>query len=87
MTRSMQASLTAIGRQLNADYQPTLAKPLPTELKDLVARLVALDYTSRDRLMLPSLSEILDVNFNQFRQSRHTEVPLVSEPVSPASFL
>ena len=37
MTRSMQASLTAIGRQLNEDYQPTLAKPLPTELKDLVA--------------------------------------------------
>ena len=28
MTRSMQASLTAIGRQLNEDYQPTLAKPL-----------------------------------------------------------
>ena len=43
MTRSMQASLTAIGRQLNEDYQPTLAKPLPTELKDLVARLVALE--------------------------------------------
>jgi hypothetical protein len=47
MTRSMQASLTAIGRQLNEDYQPTLAKPLPTELKDLVARLVALEINKR----------------------------------------
>ena len=46
MTRSMQASLTAIGRQLNEDYQPTLAKPLPTELKDLVARL-ALEINKR----------------------------------------
>ncbi len=47
MTRSMQASLTEIGRQLNEDYQPTLAKPLPTELKDLVARLVALEINKR----------------------------------------
>ena len=47
MTRSMQASLTAIGRQLNEGYQPTLAKPLPTELKDLVARLVALEINKR----------------------------------------
>ena len=47
MTRSMQASLTAIGRQLSEDYQPTLAKPLPTELKDLVARLVALEINKR----------------------------------------
>jgi hypothetical protein len=47
MTRSMQASLTAIGRQLNEDYQPTLAKPLPTELKDLVARLIALEINKR----------------------------------------
>ena len=47
MTRSMQASLTEIGRQLNEDYQPTLAKPLPTELKDLVARLVPLEINKR----------------------------------------
>jgi hypothetical protein len=47
MTRSMQASLTAIGRQLHDDYLPTLAKPLPSELKDLVARLVALEINKR----------------------------------------
>ena len=47
MTRSMQASLTAIGRQLHDDYQPTVAKPLPTELKDLVARLIALEINKR----------------------------------------
>lgn len=47
MTRSMQASLTAIGRQLHDDYLPILAKPLPSDLKDLVARLVALEINKR----------------------------------------
>jgi hypothetical protein len=40
---SMHASLTAIGRQLQAGYRPTLAKPLPSKLKKLLARLVALE--------------------------------------------
>jgi hypothetical protein len=35
----MQSSLTSIGRQLHADYLPTLAKPLPSELKGLIVRL------------------------------------------------
>ena len=43
MTTSMHASLTAIGRQLKAGYRPTLAKPLPSKLKKLLARLVALE--------------------------------------------
>jgi hypothetical protein len=43
MTISKHTSLTAIGRGLHADYLPTLVKPLPTELKDLVAQLVALE--------------------------------------------
>jgi hypothetical protein len=43
----MHASLTAIGRQLNADYLPTLAKPVPSELKHLVAQLVALEAGKR----------------------------------------
>ena len=47
MTRSMQASLTAIGRQLHDGYLPTLAQPLPSDLKDLVARLVALEINKR----------------------------------------
>ena len=47
MTRSMQASLTAIGRQLHDGYFPILAKPLPSDLKDLVARLVALEINKR----------------------------------------
>ena len=38
MTISMHPSLTAIGRQLHADYLPTLAKPLSSELKGLVVR-------------------------------------------------
>ena len=47
MTTSMQASLTAIGRQLKADYSATVGQPLPSELKDLLARLVALEASTR----------------------------------------
>jgi hypothetical protein len=47
MTTSMQASLTAIGRQLHDDYLPTLADPLPSDLKDLVAVLVAREINKR----------------------------------------
>ena len=47
MTKSMHAAVTAIGRQLHADYLPTLAKPLPAELKELVAQLVALEKGKR----------------------------------------
>jgi hypothetical protein len=32
---------------LHDDYQPTVEKPLPTELKDLVARLIALEINKR----------------------------------------
>ena len=35
--------LTAIGRQLSAAYLPTVREPLPSELKDLVAQLVAFE--------------------------------------------
>ena len=47
MTRSMQASLTAIGSELQAGYVPSLATPLPAGVKDLVARLVALEINKR----------------------------------------
>jgi hypothetical protein len=43
----MHVLLTAIGRQLRADYLPTVTKPLPSELKDLVAQLVALESGKR----------------------------------------
>jgi hypothetical protein len=61
MTASMQASLTAIGRQLKADYSTTVGKPLPSELKDLLARLVAFEAgargpTERSVESLPSAS-------------------------------
>jgi hypothetical protein len=42
-TTSMHALLNAIGRQLQDDYLPTARKPMPSELKDLVAQLVALE--------------------------------------------
>ena len=41
------ASMTAIGRQLHAAYFPILAKQLPSELENLVARLVALESAKR----------------------------------------
>jgi hypothetical protein len=47
MTTSMHASLTAIGRHLHAFYLPMLAMPLPSELKDLVAEVVALEIGKR----------------------------------------
>jgi hypothetical protein len=43
MTTSMQASLIAIGRHLHDDFLPAVREPLPSELKDLVAELVALE--------------------------------------------
>ena len=43
MTTLMNASLTEIGRQLKAGYRPVLAKPMPSKLKKLLARLVALE--------------------------------------------
>ena len=39
----MKDTLTAIGRQLSAAYLPTVREPLPSELKDLVAQLVAFE--------------------------------------------
>ena len=47
MTTSMHAFLTAIGRQLEDDYLPTVGKPLPSEFKDLLAQLVAIEAGTR----------------------------------------
>ena len=40
-------TLTAIGRQLSVAYLPTVHEPLPSELKDLVAQLVASEMRPR----------------------------------------
>ena len=40
-------TLTAIGRQLSVAYLPTVHEPLPSELKDLVAQLVASEMRRR----------------------------------------
>jgi hypothetical protein len=47
MTESMHALLTAIGREMHADYLPTLTDPLPRELEDLIAQLVAFEAGKR----------------------------------------
>jgi len=42
MTISLRPPFTAIAHRLQDDYLPTARKPLPRELKALVAQLVAL---------------------------------------------
>ena len=41
-------TLTAIGRELSVAYLPTVREPLPSELKDLVAQLVAFEMGRRE---------------------------------------
>jgi hypothetical protein len=41
MTSPLQASLGAIGQRLRAEYFPAVGRPLPPELEDLLAQLVA----------------------------------------------
>jgi hypothetical protein len=47
MSMPMNDTLTAIGRQLSIAYLPTLAEPLPRELQDLLAQLVAFEMRER----------------------------------------
>jgi hypothetical protein len=47
MTTPMDDTLTAIGRQLSVAYLPTVLEPLPRELNDLVAQLVAFEMRKR----------------------------------------
>jgi hypothetical protein len=48
MTAPMHDTLTAIGRQLSTAYLPIVQEPLPRELKDLLAQLVAPEMRKRD---------------------------------------
>ena len=43
MTSPMQASLSAIGQRLRAEYFPAVGRSLPPELEDLLAQLVAIE--------------------------------------------
>ena len=54
MTTPMDDTLTAIGRQLSIAYLPTVLEPLPRELNDLVAQLVAFDMRKRESSARPS---------------------------------
>ena len=54
MTAPMDDTLTAIGRQLSTAYLPIVQEPLPRELKDLLAQLVASEMRKRD--LITSLS-------------------------------
>jgi hypothetical protein len=54
MTAPMDDTLTAIGRQLSVGYLPTVQEPLPREVKDLLAQLVAFEMRKRDSSARPS---------------------------------
>ena len=47
MTMFMREPLFAIGRGLQAEYLPAVRQPLPSELEDLLAQLVALQAARR----------------------------------------
>lgn len=47
MTRIVYASFTAIGSRLHDEYSASLTEPLPSELQELVAQLVALESGKR----------------------------------------
>ena len=53
MTAPMDDTLTAIGRQLSTAYLPIVREPLPRELKDLLAQLVASEMRKRDSIASP----------------------------------
>ena len=54
MTKPMDDTLTAIGRQLSVAYLPTVLEPLPRELNDLVAQLVAVEMRKLEPSARPS---------------------------------
>ena len=54
MTKPMDDTLTAIGRQLFVAYLPTVLEPLPRELTDLVVQLVAFEMRKRESSARPS---------------------------------
>jgi hypothetical protein len=54
MTVLTNDTLSAIGRQLSDTYLPTVREPLPRELKDLVAQLVAFEMRKRGSSARPA---------------------------------
>ena len=54
MTALTNDTLNAIGRQLSDAYLPTVREPLPQELKDLVAQLVAFEMRKRGSSARPA---------------------------------
>jgi hypothetical protein len=64
MTSPMQVSLSAIGRQLRSEYFPAVGRPLPLELEDLLAQLVALEAAAHEstersvEVLQPALTQL-----------------------------
>ena len=54
MTALTNDTLNAIGRQLSVAYLPTVQEPLPRELRDLIAQLVAFEMRKRGSSARPA---------------------------------
>ena len=54
MTKPLNDTLTAIGRQLPAAYLPTVQDPLPREIEDLLLQLVAFEMRKRGTSARPT---------------------------------
>jgi hypothetical protein len=58
MTAPMDDTLTALGRQLSTAYLPIVQEPLPRELKDLLAQLVASEMRKGDSIASPLMAQL-----------------------------
>ena len=74
MTTPMDDTLTAIGRQLSVAYLPTVLEPLPRELNDLVAQLVAFEMRKRELSARPS--ETVQVRYGTARAGSQLHRPV-----------
>jgi hypothetical protein len=68
-------TLSAIGRQLAVAYLPTVREPLPRELKELVAQLVAFEMRKQGSSARPA--EALQSVMGQLAPDPRSTVPSV----------
>jgi hypothetical protein len=75
MTTLLDDTLSAIDRQLSVAYLPTVREPLPRELTDLVAQLVAFEMRKRGSSTRPA--EALHFVMQQMAPDPRSTDPLV----------
>ncbi len=79
MTTPMDDTLTVIGRQLSVTYLPTVLEPLPRELNDMVAQLVAFEMTqARTEICHASFGSPVECRYMTRRMHRSSSFQTVS---------